>query len=50
MVKSVENALQGGCLFALSLGALMLVGLALNVRTFRNLRIAVERPVNVVRV
>jgi hypothetical protein len=49
MVKSVENALQGGCLLALSLGALMLVGLALNVRAFRNLRIAVEQPLNAVR-
>jgi hypothetical protein len=50
MVKSVESALQGSCLLVLSLGALVLVGLALNVRAFRNLRIAAERPVNVVRV
>jgi hypothetical protein len=48
--KSVENALEAACLLALSLGVLMLAGLAVNVRAFRNLRIAVQRPVNVVRV
>ena len=49
-VKSVDHALQAACLLALSLGVLMLVGLALNGPAFRNLRIAVQRPVNVVRV
>jgi hypothetical protein len=48
--KSVENALQAACFLALSLGVLILAGLAVNVRAFRNLRIAVQRPVNVVRV
>ena len=48
--KSVENALQAACFLALSLGVLMLAGLAVNVRAFRNLRIALQRPVNVVRV
>jgi hypothetical protein len=49
-VKSVDHALQAACLLALSLGVLMLVGLVLNGPAFRNLRIAVQRPVNVVRV
>lgn len=48
--KSVETALQAVCLLALSLGVLILGGLALNVRAFRNLRIAVQRPVAIVRV
>jgi hypothetical protein len=47
--KSVENALPAACLLALSLGVLMLVGLALNGRAFRNLRIAMQSPVTVVR-
>jgi hypothetical protein len=48
--RSVEDALRAVCLLALSLGVLMIVGLALKVRAFRNLRIAMQRPVNIVRV
>jgi hypothetical protein len=48
--RSVETALQAACLLVLALGMTMLIGMALNVRTIRNIRIAVQRPVNVVRV
>jgi len=47
--KSIANALPAVSLLLLSLGVLALIGLALNARAFRNLRIAV-RPVDVVRV
>jgi hypothetical protein len=50
MDKSPENTLLAACLLALSLGVLMVVGLAINMRAFRDLRIAAQRPVNVVRV
>jgi hypothetical protein len=48
--RSLANALQAAGLWALSLGALMVVGLALNMRVFRDLRVTLRRPVNVVRV
>jgi hypothetical protein len=48
--KSLANALEAACLWALSLGALMVVGLAFNMRAFRGLRVRLQRPVNVVRV
>jgi hypothetical protein len=50
MDKSLENTFLAACLWALSLGVLMIVGLALNMRAFRSLRIALQRPVNFVRV
>jgi hypothetical protein len=48
--KTLENALLAASLLVLSLGVLMGVCLALNMRAFRNLRITLQRPVNVVRV
>jgi hypothetical protein len=48
--KSVEAALQAICLLGPALGTMMVAGMAINLRAFRNLRIAVQRPVNIVRV
>jgi hypothetical protein len=46
-ILSLDNEAQAAAMLALSLGTLVLIGFACNLRAYQNLKVALRRPVNV---